>query len=246
MAFAKQEEGGGKGQEKVTLCHNGHTITVGEPAKAAHLNHHEDDTLGPCDDTAAPSTTSTTDTTTGTTTGTTTTGTTGTCTTGTTGTTTGTTGTTDTTGTTTGNTETTGTTGTTDTTGTTGTTTGETTTTTGDSGDQEKVTLCHVSANGKETIEVDMSAQDTHLAHGDTLGACEEQPTGTSTTGTTSTTTETIDTAGTTIGTSDGENQTNVCVLRHKHNDKKYHQVSDLDVLHVGDKVVKNKFCHEG
>jgi len=108
-----------------------------------------------------------------------------------------------------------------------------------------KVTLCHVSENGTETIEVDMSAQDTHLAHGDTLGACE-QPTGTSTTGTTSTTTETIDTAGTTIGTSDGGNQAKVCVIRHKHNDKKYHRVWDVDALHVGDKVVKNKFCHEG
>jgi hypothetical protein len=35
-------------------------------------------------------------------------------------------------------------------------------------------------------------------------------------------------------------------VVRHKHNDKKYHRVWDVDVLHVGDKVVKNKFCHEG
>jgi len=147
-------------------------------------------------------------------------------------------------GTTTGTTDTTGTstTGTADTTSTTG---GDTTTTTGDGGNQEKVTLCHVSENGTETIEVDMSAQDTHLAHGDTLGTCE-QPTGTSTTGTTSTTTETIDTAGTMIGTSEGGNQAKVCVLRHKHNDKKYHRVWDVDVLHVGDKVVKNKFCHEG
>jgi hypothetical protein len=32
VAFAEQEEGNGKGQEKVTLCHNGHTITVGKPA----------------------------------------------------------------------------------------------------------------------------------------------------------------------------------------------------------------------
>jgi hypothetical protein len=37
MAFAEQEEGGGLGQEKVTLCHNGHTITVGAPAQEAHL-----------------------------------------------------------------------------------------------------------------------------------------------------------------------------------------------------------------
>jgi hypothetical protein len=38
---------------------------------------------------------------------------------------------------------------------------------------QEKVTLCHVSANGTETIEVDLSAQAAHLKHGDTPGACE-------------------------------------------------------------------------
>jgi hypothetical protein len=123
-------------------------------------------------------------------------------------------------------------------------TTGGDTTTTGNGGNQQKVTLCHITGNGTtETIEVDVSAQDTHLEHGDTLEACE-QPTGTSTTGTTSTTTQTIDTAGTTIGTSDGENQTKVCVLRHKYNDKKYHRVWHVDVLHVGDKVVKNKFCH--
>src|SRR5215216_2363751 len=271
MAFAEQEEGSGQGQPKVTLCHKGHTISVAEPAQDAHVTNHGD-TLGPCADIAAPSTLETTDTTSGTST-TGTTDTTDTCTTGTTDTTTGTSttgmtdasgttpGTTGATDTTTGATDTatdttgtTGTTGTTDTTGTTttgtldatGTTTGDTTTTTGDSAIQEKVTLCHVSENGTETIEVDMSAQETHLAHGDTLGACE-QPTGTGTTGTTSTTTtQTIDTAGTTIGTSDGGNQAKVCVLRHKHNDKKYHRVWDVDALHVGDKVVKNKFCHEG
>jgi len=204
-----------------------------------------------------PGTTGATDTTTGATdTATDTTGTTGTTeTTDTTGTTTGTTGTTDACTTDTIDTmaTTTGTTGTTDATGTsttgtvdaTGTTTGDTTTTTGGSAIQEKVTLCHVSENGTETIEVDMSAQADHLAHGDTLGACE-QPTNTSTTGTTSTTTQTIDTAGTMIGTSDGGNQAKVCVLRHKHNDKKYRWVSDVDGLHVGDKVVKNKFCHQG
>jgi len=38
MAFAEQEEGGGQVQDKVTLCHKGkNTITVGAPAKAAHL-----------------------------------------------------------------------------------------------------------------------------------------------------------------------------------------------------------------
>src|SRR5918997_1373243 len=82
----------------------------------------------------------------------------------------------------------------TSTTGTTGTTTGTTTagdtTTTGDGGAQQNVTICH---QGTETIVVDVSAQDTHLAHGDTLGACE-QTTGTSTTGTTGTTTTTTST----------------------------------------------------
>jgi hypothetical protein len=38
VAFAA-EDGGGLGQEKVILCHEGHTITVGFPAQAAHLNH---------------------------------------------------------------------------------------------------------------------------------------------------------------------------------------------------------------
>jgi hypothetical protein len=103
------------------------------------------------------------------------------------------------------------------TTGDTTTTTGDTTTTTGDGGIQEKVTICH--NNGTETIVVDLSAEATHLAHGDTLGACE-LTTGTSTTGTTRTT-------GTTTGgdiptTGDVGNQQKVCVLHknkgHDHN----------------------------
>jgi hypothetical protein len=120
-----------------------------------------------------------------TTTGTSTTGTTGTSATGTTGTTAG---------------RTTGTT-----TGTMGTTTGDTTTTTGDGVIQEKLTICH---NGTETIVVDLSAQATHLAHGDTIGACETT-TGTSTAGTTRTT------GTTTVGaptTGDGGIQEKVCV----------------------------------
>src|SRR5918994_2661348 len=36
----------GQGQDKETLCHNGHAITVAEPAGEAHLNH--GDTRGPC------------------------------------------------------------------------------------------------------------------------------------------------------------------------------------------------------
>jgi RTX calcium-binding nonapeptide repeat (4 copies) len=128
--------------------------------------HRDDRTLSNCERTPGfPSTTGTTGTTTGTT-GTvgTTTGTT----TGTTGTTHTTTGATDTTGTTTGTT--TGNTGTTTgTTANTGTTTGTTT------AGQEKVTLCHKDNNGnKETITVDLSARDDHLAHGDTVGACSQ------------------------------------------------------------------------
>src|SRR5215211_6872037 len=60
-----------------------------------------------------------------------------------------------------------------------GPTTGATTTTTGTT--TENVTICH---NGTETIVVDLSAEATHLAHGDTLGACQNT-TSTSTTRTT-------------------------------------------------------------
>lgn len=38
--------GGGNGQQKVTICHKGHTLEVAEPAVQAHLNH--GDTVGPC------------------------------------------------------------------------------------------------------------------------------------------------------------------------------------------------------
>lgn len=36
----------GYGQQKVTICHNGKTLTVGAPAAKAHLDH--GDTVGPC------------------------------------------------------------------------------------------------------------------------------------------------------------------------------------------------------
>jgi len=85
-----------------------------------------------------------------------------------------------------------------------GPTTGTTTTTTGTT--TEMVTLCH---NGTETIVVDPSARATHLAHGDTLGACG-RTTGTSNTGTTRTTGMTTGVAPT---TGDGGNQEKVCVL---------------------------------
>jgi hypothetical protein len=105
--------------------------------------------------------------------------------------------------------------GTTTTTGTTtSTTTGDTTTTTGHSAIQENITICH---NGTQTIVVDLSAQATHLAHGDTLGACETT-TGTSTTGTTEIrgTTTGGDTTTTTGG---GGNQEKVCVLHRNKGD---------------------------
>jgi hypothetical protein len=70
------------------------------------------------------------------------------------------------------------TTGTGTTTRTTGTTITRDNTTTGDGGTQVNVTLCH---QGTQTITVDASAQDTHLAHGDTLGACEQTTAGDST-----------------------------------------------------------------
>jgi hypothetical protein len=155
-------------------------------------------------------------------------------------------------------TSTTGTTGTT--TGTTGTT-GTTTTTTGTT--TENVTLCH----NDTTIVVDLSAQATHLAHGDTLGACE-QTTGTSTTETTRTTGTT--TGGDTPTTGDGGNQEKVCVLHqnrgndhnngehkddddnghanknnrgeHNNGDKDYRWVSKHN-KHHGDKIVNDKFC---
>jgi hypothetical protein len=63
VAFAEQDDEGGPGQEKVTLCHNGHLITVGKPAEAAHVKHGDNED-GACDLTAAPSTTETTETTT--------------------------------------------------------------------------------------------------------------------------------------------------------------------------------------
>jgi hypothetical protein len=122
VAFAEQEVGVGLGKEKVTLCHNGHAITVGEPAQDTHLDH--GDSPGACEPTTGTSTPGTTDTTTSptsTTTGmTSTTGTTVTA----TSTADTTTGTTDTTRTTTGTTaSTSSTTGTSTTGAPTGTTT---------------------------------------------------------------------------------------------------------------------------
>src|SRR5829696_8703053 len=100
VAFAEQEDGGDQGHEKVTLCHNGHTITLGKPAEPVHLAH--GDTLGECVQTTGTSITGTPDITTSPTS--TTTGTTSTTgmTVRATSTADTTTGTTDTTGTTTG------------------------------------------------------------------------------------------------------------------------------------------------
>jgi hypothetical protein len=47
VAFAEQEDEDGQGQQKVTLCHKGHTITVGAPAVAAHERHGDDE--GACE-----------------------------------------------------------------------------------------------------------------------------------------------------------------------------------------------------
>ncbi len=48
MAF-----GPGGGVEKVTICHKGHTITIGAPAVDAHLRNHGD-TIGACSDGSDP------------------------------------------------------------------------------------------------------------------------------------------------------------------------------------------------
>jgi hypothetical protein len=53
VAFAAQRDGG-LDQQKVTICHEGHTITVGAPALAAHERH--GDTEGVCE-AATPETT---------------------------------------------------------------------------------------------------------------------------------------------------------------------------------------------
>jgi hypothetical protein len=42
---SSQENGQGNGLEKVPICHNGHTITVGKPAVAAHDRHGDDPAL---------------------------------------------------------------------------------------------------------------------------------------------------------------------------------------------------------
>jgi hypothetical protein len=52
VAFAVPNEGG-NAQAKVTICHKGHTITVGQPAVAAHLGNHGD-TMGSCTEGPVP------------------------------------------------------------------------------------------------------------------------------------------------------------------------------------------------
>src|SRR5215218_7441992 len=137
---------------------------------------------------------------------------------------------------------TTGTTGTTTGTSTTGTTTTTTGTTTGN------VTICH---NGTETIVVDPSARVTHLAHGDTLGACG-QTTDTTTTTRTARTTGTTTGVDTTTTTGGGGNQEKVCVLHRnkgddhnngEHNDNDDNGHANKNKKHHTDKVVKDKFC---
>jgi len=48
----------------------------------------------------------------------------------------------------------------------------------GQGGGQNKVTICHQGDEGPETITVAAPAIPAHLAHGDTLGPCVEEPTG--------------------------------------------------------------------
>src|SRR5215213_7640347 len=108
---------------------------------------------------------------------------------------------------------------------TTGTTTG-TTTTTSDVVIEDNVTICH---NGTETIVVDPSARVTHLAHGDTLGACG-QTTDTTTTTRTTRTTGTTTGVDTTTTTGGGGNQEKVCVLhRNKGDDHNNGEHNDND-----------------
>jgi hypothetical protein len=94
VAIAEQEDGGGLGYPKVTLCHYGHTIMVGAPAREAHLVH--GDIEGACDLTTGTSTTDMTETTTSPAATSATTGTTATAATGIMGTTSTNTGTTNT------------------------------------------------------------------------------------------------------------------------------------------------------
>jgi hypothetical protein len=137
---------------------------------------------------------------------------------------------------------------TTTTTGTTSTTTDDTTTTTGNSAIQENITICH---NGTQTIVVDLSAQATHLAHGDTIGACEQTTATTTTTGTTRTTGTTTGVDSTTT-TGGAGNQQKVCVLHRikgEHNNKGEHKDNDNNGEHKdsddNDHANKNKGEHK-
>jgi len=46
----------------------------------------------------------------------------------------------------------------------------------GQGGGQQKVTICHQGDEGPETITVGAPAVPAHLAHGDTLGECDDLP----------------------------------------------------------------------
>jgi hypothetical protein len=39
-----------------------------------------------------------------------------------------------------------------------------------------KIVVCHVQGAARQTIEISESARDTHVGHGDTLGACPASP----------------------------------------------------------------------
>jgi hypothetical protein len=53
VAFAAQDEGG-QGQESMTVCHKGHTITVATPAVAAHERHGDTEGACPAEDAGTP------------------------------------------------------------------------------------------------------------------------------------------------------------------------------------------------
>jgi len=53
VAFAAQDEGG-KGQEKMAVCHKGHTVSVATPALAAHERHGDTEGACPAEDTGMP------------------------------------------------------------------------------------------------------------------------------------------------------------------------------------------------
>ena len=46
--FSNQGNAQSPNQERITICHNGNTLTLPRPAADAHLRNHPSDTVGPC------------------------------------------------------------------------------------------------------------------------------------------------------------------------------------------------------